>query len=69
MNKKIRNMIVYTMIVMIATTIMNVVIINKINESKINKDNEVIEMIENENTNDILTMMCDFSNEEEIICE
>lgn len=70
MSKKIKNLIIYTISIVTITSIVNISILNKINDNKIKEtETEITTQIENDNTNNILTMMCDFSNEKEIICE
>lgn len=60
MKKAYKRLILMIVIVLISNMI-TIGIMNKVNENKINKKDLQIEQIENETTNEILTMQCDFN--------
>ena len=67
-NKRIRNMIVYTIIVVVITSLINIGIISIINNKQIEKINTEIETVETTQGLEYITTMCNFEKEE-IVCD
>lgn len=75
MSKAIKNMIIYTIIIATITTGINFIVMNKIYNDKINKVQNELEQVKNDNENDLdeqtlhyLTTQCSFEKDG-IVCD
>lgn len=58
--RKAYKRLILTIVIVLISNIITIGIMNKVYSDKINKKDLQIEQIENETTNEILTMKCDF---------
>lgn len=58
--RKVYKRLILMIVIVLISNIATIGIMNRIYNDKINKKNLQIEQIENETTNEILTMQCDF---------